>query len=435
MKKILIISYYFPPLIDVGSLRALGFAKHLKTHGWEPIVLSVKNPDTSLCKVGKQKAPPGIKTFYCRSWFNLNRATWKINGIFKILFKTLNKSLKTNIVQDLTCIPDAFIGWVIPAYLEGFKIIKDQDIDVVYVSSKPFSSALTGVMLKKVTGIPLVLDFRDPASFPASLFNKNLAGQINRKATERIEKFVLSRVNKLITTTEATKEIYLKMYPFLNGNIHRVYNGYFLPPQKFRRKKKTKKFTIAYAGNFYHTLIPSETFFKSLKKIIDEKIVNSDHIEFLYIGHLREKNNWFIEAESKYELQGLLKATGYLPRDKVQKVTNECALQLLRIVPPMISTKLFEALRDGIPLLALIEGGEVERLVKIYSPNSYVITSGKVEDVVAAIVDAYNKWKKGHLDCIRNDEYLKKFCKETLTAEFVNIINDAYKVKSIRNLN
>ena len=101
----------------------------------------------------------------------------------------------------------------------------------------------------------------------------------------------------------------------------------------------------------------------------------------------------------------------------------------------MISTKLYEALRDGIPMLAIIDSGEVESLIKTYSPNSYVVTTGKVQDVVDAIVDAYKKWKNGRLDRIRNDEYLQKFCKKSLTAEFVDIINDAYKVKSIRPIN
>jgi len=63
-----------------------------------------------------------------------------------------------------------------------------------------------------------------------------------------------------------------------------------------------------------------------------------------------------------------------------------------------------------------------------------VVNSGKVEDVVEAIMDAYRKWKAGKLEWKVNEEYLKKFCKESLTSEFARIIDFTEKTSSAGNI-
>ena len=40
MKKVLILSYYFPPLGMGGTQRAAKFAKYLPEFGWEPTVVT-----------------------------------------------------------------------------------------------------------------------------------------------------------------------------------------------------------------------------------------------------------------------------------------------------------------------------------------------------------------------------------------------------------
>ena len=301
MKRVLLISYYFPPLLDVGGLRALGFAQNLPAFGWEPYVLSVKNPDASLCKVGPESPTGDIKTFYCRSWFHLNRITWKANGVLKLLLKAFGVKLDDNIVQELFCLPDVYAGWVFPAYQTGLRLIKQYDIDVVYVSSKPFSSVLSGVMLKRATNKPLVLDFRDPVSFPGNLFSNNSAGRLRRQVVRKIERFTLANADHLITTTRETLNRYKKLYPFLKNRSTILYNGYFLPTDTRPIPHEFDTFTIVYIGNFYYGLVPCDTFFQALKQISDQQLIPSGKFRFLYVGAIREKANWLEEMRQRYE--------------------------------------------------------------------------------------------------------------------------------------
>lgn len=424
MKKILMISYYYPPLEDVGSLRALGFSIHLHGFGWEPYILSVKNPDKSFCRVGNEPPPNELRTFYCRSLFNLNKISWKANGVIRIFLKVFGIPLKGNVVHDLFCIPDIFMGWIIPCYFKSLQLIKENNTDVIYVSCKPFSSAIAGVMLKKKTKKPLILDFRDPVSFPSYLFSNNCVGRFRKRVIRCLEKWSIEQSDVLITTTDETKKRYEQLYPSLNSKVERIYNGYFLSRAPDLRSAKFNKFTIAYLGNFYYDLIPSDIFFQALKKIVEQKIIPSDKIQFLYIGSLRKKGNWLEKVNKKYKLEKNISAMGYVPRSETQTIISKCAMLLLRIASPMISTKLFEGLRDGIPLLAIINKGEVEQLIKKYSKKSYVVTSNKVDDVVAAITDAYENWEMGKLTKSTNQEFLNRFNKNSLTKELVKILDD-----------
>jgi hypothetical protein len=69
-KNILMLCYYFPPLADVGAKRSVAFSKYLKKHGWNPHVLSVKNPDKYTCSIGNEKPPAGVATEYSFSVIN-----------------------------------------------------------------------------------------------------------------------------------------------------------------------------------------------------------------------------------------------------------------------------------------------------------------------------------------------------------------------------
>ena len=244
MKKILMISYYYPPLADVGSLRALWFSKYLPAFGWEPYVLSVKNPDKSYCITGGELPPENVKVFHARSLFNLYKITGKANGLIAKILRLFGMELNGNIIHDLFCIPDIFVGWIFPSFIKGLQIINKYDIHMVYVSCKPFSQAITGIMLKKAMNIPLVLDFRDPISFPARLFHGAIATKITLPVIKRIEKYVLKRTDVLILTTNETKKQYLSAYPFLNGKVHRIYNGFAFNPYTHRTGAPFDRFTI-----------------------------------------------------------------------------------------------------------------------------------------------------------------------------------------------
>jgi len=420
MKKILIISYYYPPLNDVGGLRALAFSKYLPEFGWQPYVLSVKNPDKGWCILGNSKPPDRVKVYYTWSLINLTRATGKLNGLLAKILHPFGINLNKPLIRDLFCIPDQFIGWIPLTFIKALNLIRKNNIDLIYVSCKPFSSAIIGALLKYVTKKPLVLDFRDPIS---PLFERHEgyykylpSFQLIRK----LEEIILHYVNKFIVVTEETKNLYLSHFPFLNGKIHVIYNG-FMEEYFSINTQPFEKFTIVYSGSFYAETISPDPFFKALQIIINENNSLKDEIQFLYVG---KNADWLKTMVKKYNLHEVVKATGYVSRQKSIEYIFKSSILLLRIVPAMISTKLFEGLAAGLPILALINKGEVEQIIKTYSKAPYyIVKPDDIWGIAQAIKDAYKKWENGKLEKKKNPAFYYNFNKRNLTAKFVEILD------------
>jgi glycosyltransferase involved in cell wall biosynthesis len=416
MKKILMISYYYPPLSDVGGVRALAFSRHLREFGWEPYVVSVKNPDKHWCIPESTMPPEGVKTYYTRSLMNLTWLTGKLNGLLARILRPFGITLTRPIVGDLICIPDQFIGWVPLTVLKGFKLIKAERIDMIYVSCKPFSSALIGLFLKLLTRKPLVLEFRDPVS---PLFLNSKDKYYRRMPTfriiKKIEEMTLKHADKLILVTEETRDLYESFFPFVTDKMSVIYNG-FMEEYFLEKPEPFERFTIVYSGNFYQDFIPPDPFFQALKKIVTEDETMKKKIDFVYVG---ARAPWLTAMAEKYDLQDMMRITGYVSRQKsIEYICRSSAL-LLRIVPGMISTKLFEGLAAGVPMLALIREGEAAGLIRKYSSGfSSIVEPDEPDKIAAAVKDAYSKWQRGELKGQRNPEFYKDFNKRNLTSLF-----------------
>jgi glycosyltransferase involved in cell wall biosynthesis len=422
MKKILMLSYYYPPLTDVGGLRALAFSKYLPECGWEPYVVAVRNPDKHWCTVGDGKPPAGVKTYYTRSVLNLTWITGKLNGLLSKILRPLGRQLDKPFIRDLFCIPDQFIGWIPFTFLKGLQSIRKHDIDLIYVSCKPFSSAIIGALLKYVTKRPLVLDFRDPVS-PLCFISKSKYDRYlpSFRLTKKIEEKVLRYTDALILVTEETKDLYQSFFPFVRDKTHVIYNG-FMDEYFTGSYEPFAQFTIVYSGNFYPELIPPDPFFKALQKVFKERSDLREVIKMVYVG---DNSDWLEGMMKKYDLHGMITVTGYVSRQESIEYIYRSSMMLLRIVPRMISTKLFEGLAAGIPFLALVTEGEVASLIRSYSVAPYyIVQPNDIEAIAGAIRGAYDKWQTGAFNREINQQYYKEFNKRGLTEKFSRILND-----------
>jgi len=421
-KRILLISYYYPPLTDVGGLRALGFSKYLPFYGWEPYVLSVRNPDKAYCSVGKDKPPNEVMTFYSWSALNLSRVIGKLNVLLSLAVRVFGKRLRTNVFQNLLCIPDIFIGWIPLSIIKGLRIIRKHKIDLIYVSSKPFSSALIGLFLKRVTKKPLVLDLRDPTII--SLYDQDsLSLRFNIKVSEAIEKYVLKKVDRLIFVTKTTEIDYLLKYPFLQGRTCCIYNGFFSEYLPDKYLMPFDIFTITYVGNYYPRYYDSDLIFHSLKKVISRNRIPKNHIRFLYIGN---NTDWFKHMREKFGLSDIIDCPGKVSRKDSIKSLSRSSVILLRIVEDRISTKLFEGLATGVPLLSAVSNIEVIELIEEYSPQSINVKPGDSDALATAIETFYKNWRDGQLCRKANKKYLNQFNKNMLTKKFIQELDKLF---------
>lgn len=423
--NILMLCYYYPPLLDVGCKRSVAFAENFKKHGWNPYVLSVRNPDKHYCLLGKETPPAGIPVEYTWSVGNVFYIFGKLNGLLTKLLRLVHLTWQRNHLIDLFCLPDIFVGWIPLTTIKAVKVIKAKGIDVIYVSCSPFSSAVIGVLLKKITGKPLVVDFRDPFAL------KDIVGIVGTppyraKINEIIEAWVIRKTDIFIVNTEEVKNAYLEQYPISKGKIHAVTNGFDFNYFVEGELPKFEKFTVMYAGLFYffdkRNEIHTEAFFRGLALLKSTNQISSENFQFLYFG---DEGEVLTAIAQKHSVADLVVCHERRPYPEVLRNLKRAHLQLLRISKPMISTKLFEGIALNIPFLATIPTGEVEDIIRRYSPASYIIMEGSPEELAKAIVVSRDCYGKGEVVDNRLESFSRKFSRENLSCKLMRIIDES----------
>jgi glycosyltransferase involved in cell wall biosynthesis len=160
-KRVLMIAHHFPPAGGSGSMRALAFARYLPENGWEPIVVTpgaawAANRDDRLLA----ELPSGLRVVRTRSFEGRPSRrpplTPTLSQRERGLSLDIPPALRSNF-GHLKRFPDAHLGWLPFALAASTRL----DYDVAYSSSGPFTSHVVGLVLKKRTGRPWVMELRD----------------------------------------------------------------------------------------------------------------------------------------------------------------------------------------------------------------------------------------------------------------------------------
>lgn len=400
------ICYYYPPISDVGSLRSVIFSKYLSFFGWSPTVLSVSNPYRQYCRIGNTKSPDEVPVVRARCIFNLFAPLNLLNGICSRFYRILNLPVSSIMLHQVLslCVPDFFLPWIPDAVLKGIRL-KRLPYDAIYASCSPLSAAVVGAILKRLTGKPLILDYRDVMNNRIRLGSKAFWPLLH----DAVERYLLRVCDHLILAQRNTLEIYLRTYPFLRGKISLIYNGYsdeFLPHSKRSIRDGNGRFTIGYSGWFYHGLSPSAPFFKALRKLLSDGFIPGDKITFRYIG---PRDEMLYASIRSYGLEHIFEDLGYSSQKCVRKVVENADVILLRNFGFGITTKLFEGLSLGKTFLALHKGGEFEELLLRYSPHSIVVHPNSESDISHAIIELYRRWEKGELCDVVSEAFQAEF--------------------------
>ena len=214
MKKVLIITYYWPPSGGAGVQRILKSVKYLPEFGILPYVVTVKTDQASYPSIDESlgmDVPQQAKVY--------RTDTFEPFGIYsKLLGK---KSIPTGFSNESNpgfiqkfsrfirgnfFIPDARRGWVKYAYREASRIIESEKIDTVLITSPPHSAQLTGLMLRKKYKFKWIADFRDPWT-DIYYYDEFSHLPFARKKDLNFENAVLNSADRIITVSKDVKRL------------------------------------------------------------------------------------------------------------------------------------------------------------------------------------------------------------------------------------
>ncbi len=433
MKRVLIISYYWPPAGGPGSQRGVKFAKYLPQFGWEPIILTVKNGefpyiDNSLI----QDVPKEITECHTKSWepFRLfkkwtNRSQEETLPVGLLTMK--QSSMKGKIASYVRVnmfIPDARIGWMPFAVKAGLKIIKENKIDAIFTSSPPHSSQLIGLLLKKLTGIPWVADLRDPWT-----------GIRYYKSTKRVklanildalfEKRVLNLADRITTVSNSFVKEFLRRGQIKYSNKYCVLpNGFDDADFSSIQTSKSDKFIILHTGNLSSQQNPA-ILLKSVHHLINKRPEIGEKFLLKFVGRVHPG---VVNSLKEFDLEKYSVIQGFVPhRDILVEMKN--ASVLLMVVPEIeenegiIPGKFFEYIGAARPVLVIGPPfGDAGKIIA-GATNSTICHYDDEQGCAQFIESMYELWKSDQLPETER-EFRKPFSRINLTEQLANLLND-----------
>ena len=410
MKKVLVIAYAFPPMAYAGVYRTLRFCKYLPQFDWQPLVLTIKThpyhqKDYSLMQQlsknvkiyrtftidpamqhmvrAKKHKTKGSNTSGISKKYNIKK-----NQLNMLLSKINFTKIKLGrFLFNLCSFPDHMVFWIPFAVIKGIKIIFQERPDVIYTSSPPHSSHLTGLMLAKLFKKPWVSDFRDP--WVDNVYFEQVISNKYKKIICYLEALVMKNATKVLLNTDSNKDLVLGRYRFLNRDkFQTLTNGFDPDDVRGLPPKCEDKFTVTYIGTLYW-YFKTELFLEGLRVWIEEtapkKVFNS--FQLLFVGSKSTDVERMIQDQ---KLSTIVKFIDFVPKRKAMEICAASHLLLLllgfnkeskRILP----SKLFDYFLCQKSILAIAPEGEVAKLIR-ESRTGYVVSEDNPR-LIAQIID------------------------------------------------
>lgn len=357
-KKVLLITYYWPPCGGVGVLRNLKFVKYLRNFGWEPIVYTVKNPSYPfLDSQNENEIPDGITVL-------------KGNILEPLgLFKKVSGRKKTDPLQNITAttsskkswiddwgiwirgnffIPDARALWIRPSVRFLSKYLNDNSIDAILTDGPPHTNTVIGMRLSQKFNIPWLADFQDPWT-QVDYYKLMKIGNSADKKHQALEHEVFQTANKITIASPSWKR---NIEEIGAKNVDVIYYGYDEADFKDFQKKKNNYFNIFHAGLLGNDRNIS-CFFEVVREILEGEPALKNIIRIDFAGEVDFSNNSAVKING---LEDITTFHGMVPRKKVIDFYENSNLLLLPInqadnAQGRIPGKLFEYLRTFTSIL------------------------------------------------------------------------------------
>ncbi len=207
MKRLLIITYYWPPTGGSGVQRWVKFSKYLPEFGWQPVVYTPENPEQLARDESLLADIPAcaevIKTRINEPYELYRRLTGGKQGQEVNPVNAQQKNWKQRLslwVRGNCFIPDPRISWVHPSVRFLKKYLAEHPVDAVVTTGPPQSVHLIGLGLKKALGLHWIADFRDPWTEMFYYKHLGLSAAADRRH-RRLEQAVLDGADTVVSVS------------------------------------------------------------------------------------------------------------------------------------------------------------------------------------------------------------------------------------------
>ncbi len=403
MRRVLLVTYFFPPLGGGGVQRTLGHVRHLPQAGWQPIVVTAKDPgyeirDPDLLTL----VPPDVEVHRSFIWEPSRFYRWLVSASGYARHKATSEAqrrereraappsrpgeregsagsgnregarrqagLWASLARWLI-FPDDQVTWLPFGVRSAVQVVRSTDASAVYSSSPPITGHLIAGLVKRWRHVPWIADFRDP--WIGNAFALPLP-RFHRLAQRRVERWIVSTADRCVFATPSLTAMYQHRYPDIADRFMTIPNGYDLadyPPRTPPSSRTDRRFRLVYAGSLYGD---SEllVFISGLRLAVARRPNLREQLQVEFVGWLSGRNRDLSEqAAHDEEIGPMLTFTGFLPRAEAlaHLASADAAMHLLSDEPGkelFVAGKLFDYLAMDLPVLAMVPEGDARAMLE-----------------------------------------------------------------------
>lgn len=398
LKKVLIITYYWPPAGGIAVVRWVKFSKYLRENGWEPVIYTVRNgsyplTDTSLVK----DVPENLHV--------LKRPIWEPHRMYQYFAQKKNTGgladikpkHRASLIERISnwlrsnfFIPDARAFWIRPSvkYLTAY--LKENTVSAIVSTGPPHSTHLIALALKKKTRLPWLADFRDPWT-TMDYYSELLLTRWADKEHHRMELEVLRTADAVTVVGGGMKT---EFEGKTKRNVSVITNGFDEADFASNTHELDKEFTIVHVGTFFSRINPV-----NLWQVLAElKKENHPMFSKLKIKLMGRVDPAVIESIQNSGLNEFLMLTPFQPHREAVRQIGSAQVLLLCIFEPtkfVLTGKLFEYLATQRPILMLgPTDGDAAQIVS-ETRAGQCFSFGDRTGIKQYVVDLYLKFERG----------------------------------------
>ena len=445
MKRVLVITYYWPPTGGSGVQRWVKFAKYLPSEGWQPVIYTPENPEqlavdhsleadipegTEIIKTRITEPYELYKKFLRRSGHSKEAVEVNpVNAQNKSFAQKAAMWVRGNLFR-----PDPRCLWIRPSVKFLKKYLEEHPVDLIVSTGPPQSMHMIGRLLSKETGLPWIADFRDP--WTKIFYFKHLS---MTKATERwhqkMERKVLDESSAVVAVSPLVQQEFQSM---TRTPVELITNGY--DECDFPDMKDTgatggpdKDFVITHTGLFAADGNPT-LLWDVLSEMCAEDSALKKALKIRLVG---KTDTQILEAITESGLEENLTDLGYQPHSTAIEEQRKASILILPLrkepeYKAVLPGKLFEYLASGRPVLGIGQPDGAMSMI-LNKTNTGVVVDWEDKMSIKKYID--DCWK-AHLDgnLTINDGEISAFTRRNLTRQMAELFDKVTESTSSGNI-
>ncbi len=427
-KRVLVITYYWPPSGGSGVQRWVKFVKYLREFGWEPIIYTPENPEAPAHDPGLMRdVPDNLEIIKTKIWepYSIYRKFIGADENTRIGTGFLSEESKPKFTEMLSVwirgnlfIPDARRYWIRPSVRFLEKHLVEHPIDAIVSTGPPHSMHMIARQLHRKLNIPWLADFRDPWTDIDFYDDLKLSNWADRKH-HRLEASVLDEADRVTVVSPTMREDFQAQTQTI---IDLLTNGYDEDDFPSDKPESGPVFTISHIG----TMPPSRNPDVLWKALAELKNGDPELARDLRVRLVGPVDVSIFESIRDQKIDDYVDKIDYMPHNEV--VTEQCRASVLLMIvnrsknaKGILSGKFFEYIAAKRPILCI--GPEESDIAQIIKDKhlGYLVGYEDVTKMKAVLKELYIAFKSGNLGIASKSAV--EYSRKSLTKQLSEILN------------